>query len=742
MQSRLALYYGNNPKASSIGRLSFTTTLNTRGNLQNIDSTTRNITTRINSKRIRSRQNSLLASFQNQNQIRPSCLQLYCNTRLPNDLKFNGIWIRLISNYSSNIIPPSSFSPNQPFSSSALQEQIELETPHTHHEHTIPTTTTTGGSVSLSSLLSDDMEDDYDQHYTQSLHHHDEPITNFSSKSEHSKPPFDYSPKRQDMSLLLKLFHPDTPPKLQHDTDENQSNSLYALQLWNECQSQRETVHQYESILESARSRGDYTSLGPVRSLMTQWYSMLKDAIEQEQRSYLTNSRGKKDRVRYGAYLCSLQPEKMAVILAHIGITHTLSQGGHGAKLAQLAIVLGEAVEAEVNVQRLLRQKVQERALQRRTDSILNNINDNDVDNNNDDEFFSESMNSTSFIETVENTPDWMYGASHLARFVEEANRANPGQKTRLRIRSANERALRLLSDSANEPWTDMIKAKLGSALIQILLDHALLIDGTPAFAYEKKWVGWNQSVGHVTMEESFYEMIVEEKYDSLAPFSTRHKPMLTPPRKWISPSDGGYHALLVNIMRTHGCQAQKEALKQADLQCVYNGLNALGNVSWKINPFILDMAQQCWDQGVVLGDIPSRVDLDLLDEPIRPPQASKEVMEDKESEEYKRSVTRYVQYRQEMTKYRKTHQKNMDLRSLRCSLLLKLNQAEQFRSYDKIYFPYNLDFRGRAYPVPPHLSNVGSDLSRGLLVFSESKPLGKRGLYWLKVRELNFYIK
>lgn len=79
------------------------------------------------------------------------------------------------------------------------------------------------------------------------------------------------------------------------------------------------------------------------------------------------------------------------------------------------------------------------------------------------------------------------------------------------------------------------------------------------------------------------------------------------------------------------------------------------------------------------------------------------------------------------------------DLRSLRCSAELKLDQAEKFRDFEKIYFPYNMDFRGRAYPVPPHLSNVGSDLCRGLLMFAEPKPLGERGLYWLKVHLANF---
>ena len=34
----------------------------------------------------------------------------------------------------------------------------------------------------------------------------------------------------------------------------------------------------------------------------------------------------------------------------------------------------------------------------------------------------------------------------------------------------------------------------------------------------------------------------------------------------------------------------------------------------------------------------------------------------------------------------------------------------------------------------------VGSDICRGLLKFSEKKPLGKRGLYWLKVHLANLF--
>ena len=57
-----------------------------------------------------------------------------------------------------------------------------------------------------------------------------------------------------------------------------------------------------------------------------------------------------------------------------------------------------------------------------------------------------------------------------------------------------------------------------------------------------------------------------------------------------------------------------------------------------------------------------------------------------------------------------------------------------------QIFFPYNIDFRGRVYPIPPNLNHVGSDLCRGLLSFSKSKPLGERGFHWLQIHLANLF--
>lgn len=48
------------------------------------------------------------------------------------------------------------------------------------------------------------------------------------------------------------------------------------------------------------------------------------------------------------------------------------------------------------------------------------------------------------------------------------------------------------------------------------------------------------------------------------------------------------------------------------------------------------------------------------------------------------------------------------------------------------------MDFRGRVYPIPPHLNHLGSDLARSMLVFDQALPLGHDGFSWLKLHCIN----
>ena len=68
------------------------------------------------------------------------------------------------------------------------------------------------------------------------------------------------------------------------------------------------------------------------------------------------------------------------------------------------------------------------------------------------------------------------------------------------------------------------------------------------------------------------------------------------------------------------------------------------------------------------------------------------------------------------------------------------LQVARSLKDEVAIYYPHNLDFRGRAYTIHPHLNHLGADNVRGLLVFSTAKPLGRDGLRWLRIQASNLY--
>jgi DNA-directed RNA polymerase len=97
-----------------------------------------------------------------------------------------------------------------------------------------------------------------------------------------------------------------------------------------------------------------------------------------------------------------------------------------------------------------------------------------------------------------------------------------------------------------------------------------------------------------------------------------------------------------------------------------------------------------------------------------------------------------------EMREYRKTavkvRQTNSELHSLRCDFEYKVEVGKMLQNETAFYYPHNVDFRGRAYTMHPHLNHLGADVSRGLLQFADPVPLGESGFYWLMVHLANKY--
>ncbi|VDO90010.1 unnamed protein product [Haemonchus placei] len=77
------------------------------------------------------------------------------------------------------------------------------------------------------------------------------------------------------------------------------------------------------------------------------------------------------------------------------------------------------------------------------------------------------------------------------------------------------------------------------------------------------------------------------------------------------------------------------------------------------------------------------------------------------------------------------------ELNSLWCWMKYRIVLARHFRG-QTLFFPHNMDFRGRVYPISPYLSHMGDDVNRCILKFAKGRPLGSRGFLWLKLHCIN----
>ncbi|KAL5647314.1 hypothetical protein ACJX0J_041669, partial [Zea mays] len=163
----------------------------------------------------------------------------------------------------------------------------------------------------------------------------------------------------------------------------------------------------------------------------------------------------------------------------------------------------------------------------------------------------------------------------------------------------------------------------------------------------------------------------------------------------------GGHLFLPSYIMRTHGVKDQKDAINSVprkQLRKVFEALDILRSTKWRVNRRVHDVVETIWSQG---GGIAGLVD-----------KANNQ-----------RTL---MKCRNGSTSKKKAKKTNRELHAERCDTELKLSVARKMREEDGFYYPHNLDFRGRAYPMHPHLNHLGSDLCRGVLEYVEGWQLGK----------------
>ncbi|EFR02380.1 DNA-directed RNA polymerase [Nannizzia gypsea CBS 118893] len=280
--------------------------------------------------------------------------------------------------------------------------------------------------------------------------------------------------------------------------------------------------------------------------------------------------------------------------------------------------------------------------------------------------------------------------------------------------------------------WPASTEIKIGALLSSMLFSTAEIptshkdpVAETVTYAMEPAFQHVYQlqkghNVGYVQLHEKVVERLRKEPSGNLL---AKHLPMVSTPRPWVSNTQGGFLTQPTQVVRTRHDDAQSQYLQAAsdrgDLDELYKGLTILGKTGWKINRPVFDVMLEAWNSGEEVANIVA-ANLNL-------PELEKPDAEDREAiKTYYRAKTR-------------ADNKKMGNHSQRCYLNFQMEIARAYLN-ESFYLPHNMDFRGRAYPLPPYFNQMGADNCRGLLLFSEGRVLGESGLRWLRIHLSNVF--
>lgn len=531
-----------------------------------------------------------------------------------------------------------------------------------------------------------------------------------------SRPPFDESAKSLDVPEVRSMeqkglgldtlkkslatftrprrnsLYPDvmnTPPDeidksqaydLQEKLEEGAINS--AMERWR-TDSQKLAKLGVNSVLQSI----------PINALMWEWQNtlvpLLRQEVEKIDQAEMKEAKSDSDSERclYGPFLRFLPVERLAAVTI-ISVMNELCAVGadRGMKLAQLIMHLGGNVQDESFAENLRRGK----------DSV------------------------------------WQGATSGnrqrmLAKLVRKHQ--YPNKRTNQAVNSALQ-----VDQPQHKRWTANIKAKVGAVLLSKLIEAAKMDtrrkhpetgeqvrQRQPVFYHGYQYIA-GRRVGVILLNPEMVKKLAQEPVGGLV---AKHLPMIVEPKPWRNIDEGGFLASSVEAVRMkHGDVQQKQyakvAAEKGDMDQVFSGLDVLARTAWKVNRGVFDVMLEAWNSGEAIANLaPEQPNIIYPEEPKASENAS----------------ARKVWMKQmKMVENQKT-----GLHSQRCFQNFQLEIARSFLN-QTFYFPHNVDFRGRAYPIPPYFNHMGADNSRGLLIFAKGKKLGAVGLTWLKVHLSNVF--
>ena len=261
--------------------------------------------------------------------------------------------------------------------------------------------------------------------------------------------------------------------------------------------------------------------------------------------------------------------------------------------------------------------------------------------------------------------------------------------------------------------WTYTHRLGIGSRLIQIVCNASGL---------------WSVETRRVQSKTTTWLAISDELAEAVASGHSDMEimrpvtyPMCCPPVPWALDGGkivGGYRIIRNRFVRDKFGEHPVDYSKH-DMTSVLSALNSIQNVEWRIDDRILALASY------ILNRNSSDYDNALQSLPTRPtyPEYSKDFTKEERRVWFQRKNSEKAAWRA------KASIRTAQLKAIKCAIAC---------SKTPVFFPCNLDWRSRIYPIPTYLSPQGFDLQKACLRFARAKPLGSNGLRRLKIWAAN----
>lgn len=248
-----------------------------------------------------------------------------------------------------------------------------------------------------------------------------------------------------------------------------------------------------------------------------------------------------------------------------------------------------------------------------------------------------------------------------------------------------------------------------------------LVMEATGFFAVEKQKRA--KGYAYAIRPTETLQQWLDQQHARCSILAPVNMPMVVRPRRWRTPTYGGY------LTPRHGNRfvkqrnrAYHDELRNADLEKVYDSVNHIQDSPWQINRRVLDVMEKVWNEGGCLGGLPPRQDDPLPAKPV-----------DIDTNEFAKMEWKKLAG--------ETYARNAERVSARMAVHQGLWVARRFADEDAIYYPHEMDFRGRVYPIPTFgPSPQGSDWQKALLQFAHGIPLGIEGFRWLNIHVANLF--